>query len=108
MLTFEQIVDVVCVYLRINKTKLFDKSRKREIVYARQVSMLMMTKYTTATLKTIGEYFDGRDHTTVIHAKDRINDLCDAHEEDRHAVHEIISLLEELAHPPKVEIIQNT
>lgn len=107
MLTFEQIVDVVCNHLRIEKTKIFNKNRKRERVYARQMCMLMMTKYTKASLKAIGNYFDGKDHTTVIHAKTRINDLADAHEEDKQNVHDIIHLLEVLNNP-SIEIVKDT
>lgn len=100
MLTFEQIEDVVCNYLGIEKELIFTKSRKRERVYARQMCMLMMSKYTKATLKSIGQHFGGKDHTTVIHSKSRINDLCDAHQEDRDNVNDIIHLLEELKNTP--------
>ena len=102
MLTFTQIEDVVCNYLGIEKELIFTKNRKQDRVYARQICMLMMYKYTKASLKSIGEHFGGRDHTTVIHAKNTINDLCDAHQEDRDNVDAIIHLLEELKKNPVV------
>lgn len=58
----------------ITEADLLKKCRKREMVQLRQVSIWAMTKMTGASLKTIGEYFN-RDHTTVIHSRDTVNDL---------------------------------
>ena len=51
------------------------KSRKRECVEPRQVAQFLLCTYTGMSLKHIGQKFGGRDHTTVIHARNTINDL---------------------------------
>lgn len=55
---------------------LASKTRKREVVYARQVAMTMLHRYSRISLKNIGIKFN-RDHTTVIHSKNTIQDLID-------------------------------
>ena len=52
------------------------KWRKREAVFARQLAMVLIDGYTRLSLKQIGREFGGRDHSTVIHSKQTIRDLC--------------------------------
>lgn len=54
-----------------------DKTRKREIVIARQVAMYFAKNYTNLSLKSIGYHFGNRDHSTVIHALTSVNDQMD-------------------------------
>lgn len=53
------------------------KTRKREIVVPRQVSMYLTKEYTNMSLKAIGYHFGNRDHSTVIHAIKTVNDMMD-------------------------------
>jgi chromosomal replication initiator protein len=53
------------------------KTRKREIVVARQVGMYLTKEFTNMSLKSIGYHYGGRDHTTVIHAISTVNDMMD-------------------------------
>jgi chromosomal replication initiator protein len=62
------------------------KTRKREIVMARQVAMYLIQKNEKLSLKSIGEAFGGRDHTTVIHSKDTVSDLMYSDENYRRKV----------------------
>jgi chromosomal replication initiator protein len=75
--TIDAIQKMVCEYYEITYDKLQAKTRKREIVQARQISMYLAKKFTKNSLKTIGEHFGGRDHTTVIHSCQTVNDLMD-------------------------------
>ncbi len=52
------------------------KTRKREVVVARQVCMTILKMLTRHSLKAIGDYFGKRDHTTVIHSMQTVNALC--------------------------------
>lgn len=61
------LVDFVCNEFGVNKDELFTKTRKREIVDARNVCMAIMRDYTPASFQRIGEYFF-RDHATVLFA----------------------------------------
>ena len=67
-INIESITKTVCEYLNITENKIRDKTRKKEVVYARQLSMFLSKEMTNSSLKTIGLHFGGRDHSTVVHA----------------------------------------
>jgi chromosomal replication initiator protein len=67
-ITIETITKTVCNYLKVDENKIRDKTRKKEVVLARQVAMYLSKELTKCSLKTIGLNFGGRDHSTVIHA----------------------------------------
>ena len=67
-ITIELITKNVCDYLGVAENKIRDKTRKKEIVLARQIAMYLSKELTKSSLKTIGLHFGGRDHSTVIHA----------------------------------------
>ncbi len=73
--TIELLQQEVAVHYKISLDALKSKSRKKEIVTARQVAMHLIKKYTKHSLKTIGAYFGGRDHTTVLHALHTVDHL---------------------------------
>jgi chromosomal replication initiator protein len=67
-LSIDAIQTYVCEYFGIDTNKVREKTRKQEIVEARQIAMYLSKKLTKSSLKTIGLQFGGRDHSTVIHA----------------------------------------
>jgi chromosomal replication initiator protein len=73
-ITIEQIQRIVCEFFDIPEDLLRAKTRKQEIVIARQVAMYLAKELTNASLKTIGLHFGGRDHSTVIHAYQAVED----------------------------------
>lgn len=73
-ITIEAIQTHVCDYFGIDTNKVREKTRKQEIVEARQIAMFLSKKLTKVSLKTIGLQFGGRDHSTVIHAITTIED----------------------------------
>jgi chromosomal replication initiator protein len=75
--TIEAIQKIVCEFFNVPYDKLLHKTRKREIVQARQITMYLSKQFTKNSLKTIGEHFGGRDHTTVIHSCQTVKDLMD-------------------------------
>lgn len=76
-ITIDTIQKMVCDYFDVPYDKLLHKTRKREIVQARQITMFLAKSFTKNSLKTIGEHFGGRDHTTVIHSCQTVKDLMD-------------------------------
>ena len=74
-ITIEAIQKMVCEYFDVPYEKLLHKTRKREIVQARQITMFLAKAFTKNSLKTIGEHFGGRDHTTVMYSCDKIAQL---------------------------------
>jgi chromosomal replication initiator protein len=67
-LTVDDILDTVCRHYNVSATAINSKSRKRELVTARQVSMYLAQKYTKMPASRIGKLVGGRDHSTVIHS----------------------------------------
>jgi chromosomal replication initiator protein len=74
-ITIEDISKSVCAYLNIAENKIREKTRKKEIVLARQLAMYFSKELTKSSLKTIGLHFGGRDHSTVIHACNTIEEM---------------------------------
>ena len=73
-ITIDAIQRVVCEYFNIPEDLLRAKTRKQEIVNARQIAMYLAKELTNSSLKTIGLHFGGRDHSTVIHAYQSVED----------------------------------
>lgn len=67
----------VSAYFSVTIDDLKDKTRKKEVATARQVAMYFAKEYTDYSLKQIGQYFGGRDHSTVIHAVQCVHNLID-------------------------------
>lgn len=67
-INIDDITRIVCGQLSVAENKVREKTRKKEVVLARQISMYIASKMTKSSLKTIGLHFGGRDHSTVIHA----------------------------------------
>jgi len=67
-ITIDSITKTVCDHLNISENKIRDKTRKKEVVQARQLAMYLSKELTRSSLKTIGLHFGGRDHSTVVHA----------------------------------------
>ena len=74
-ITIDDISKAVCHYLNIPENKIREKTRKKEIVLARQLAMYFSKELTKSSLKTIGLHFGGRDHSTVIHACNSIEQM---------------------------------
>ncbi len=73
-INIDRIQHVVCEYYDIPEDLLRAKTRKQEVVNARQIAMFLSKELTNSSLKTIGLHFGGRDHSTVIHSYQSIQD----------------------------------
>jgi chromosomal replication initiator protein len=67
-LTIDDILEKVCNHYNVSQQNVFSKSRKRDYVMVRQISMYLAQKYTKMPASRIGQLIDGRDHSTVIHS----------------------------------------
>lgn len=74
-LTVDDILDHVCRYFAVTPNNVKSKSRKRELVIPRQLSMYLVKKYTKLPLSRIGKLIGSRDHSTVMHAISAIEAL---------------------------------
>ncbi len=93
-ITIEEIQRTVCEYFGIPEDLVRAKTRKQEIVNARQVAMYLAKELTNSSLKTIGTHFGGRDHSTVIHAYQCVEDQMKIDSKYRSTVEQIKRRLE--------------
>ena len=87
--TPDTIMDAVCKYYNINKLDLIGKKKNKEIVEPRQICMYIIFELLGLPLVSIGQLFGGRDHTTVIHAKDKVTQLMQENNRIKVAVNDI-------------------
>lgn len=76
-ITVESIQQLVAEHFKVPVERLHQETRKRNIVIARQLSMFLAKKLTNKSLKSIGEMFGGRDHSTVIYSCKAVQDMMD-------------------------------
>lgn len=88
-ITIELIQDVVASYFNIKIDDFKSSRRTRNITYPRQIAMYLCRKLTDMSLPKIGEEFGGRDHTTVIHAYEKISAGLKEDEELKYTIKEI-------------------
>ena len=89
-MTIENIQKTVAEYYKLRVADLLSKRRSRSIARPRQVAMALARELTNHSLPEIGDAFGGRDHTTVLHACDRVKDL---RESDRRTGEDYLNLL---------------
>jgi chromosomal replication initiator protein len=88
-ISMEYIQKLVCEYFEVPVEMVKSKTRKREIVQARQISMYLSKSHTKTSLKSIGAFFGGRDHSTVIYACQTVEDLIDTDKKFKAYVYDI-------------------
>ena len=77
LITIENIQKAVCEYYKLRVADLLSRRRPRSIARPRQMAMALCKELTEHSLPEIGDAFGGRDHTTVLHACRRIEELSD-------------------------------
>jgi chromosomal replication initiator protein len=93
IITMETIEGIVASYYNIKVEDLHAKKRSRSIAFPRQIAMYLCRELTDSSLPRIGEFFGGRDHTTVLHACDKISK---EKETDKQLERTIAALMEQI------------
>lgn len=88
-ISLPEITSVVARYFRLRRTDLRSSSRKQNLVRARSLAMLLGRRLTSLSMHQIGDYFGGRDHTTVLHAIRKTESLLEQEGELKRAAEEI-------------------
>ncbi len=73
--TLPEVVDAVAARLGVSPEDILGPKRSKEIAWARQVAIYLSRELTDNSLAAIGQYFGGRDHSTVLHSYHKIADL---------------------------------
>jgi chromosomal replication initiator protein len=88
-ISIDFIQKLVCDFFNIPAEVINSKTRKREIVQARQLAMYFAKKHTKASLATIGLHCGNKDHATVLHACRTVNNLIETDKQFRNYVEEL-------------------
>jgi chromosomal replication initiator protein len=83
------IMDIVARYFDIRVDDFKSKKRNREIAFPRQIAMYLCREHTDLSLPKIGEDFGGRDHTTVMHAINKISSMIEEDAEISRTIEEL-------------------
>lgn len=75
-ITSESIISAVTAYFRLPKADLVGKSKKKEIVIPRQICCYLMCELLSLPLIAIGKELGGRDHTTILYSRDKVEEMC--------------------------------
>ena len=75
MTSVKKIAESVAEFYNITMEDLIKQSRKKEFVKPRQIAMYLIRKELDNSFPSIGDFFGGRDHTTVMHAVDKIKNM---------------------------------
>ena len=89
VMSVEFIRDTVCDYFKLSLDAISTKSRKMEVVQARQIAMYFSKMLTKNSLSSIGMHIGKRDHATVLHACKKVEDLIETDKHFRKDVEEI-------------------
>lgn len=89
----DDILEAVCNYYSQSKEDITGKKKNKEFVEPRQVAIYLITELTDLPLKSIGNYFSGKDHTTVMHARDKIASSLKSNARTRTAVDDLKNII---------------
>lgn len=92
-ITYEGIIKVVAEHYNVKQDELFNKKRTQNIAFPRQVAMYLCRELADLSYPRIGELFGGRDHTTVIHAYEKISNFKNSNLAFQNELQEIIEIL---------------
>ena len=87
--TIESIQNLVALHYNLNIQEMLSSRRSRSLAIRRQIAMYLSKQHTTNSLTEIGIKFSNRDHTTVIHAVKKIEELIRKDNEIKHSISEI-------------------
>ena len=92
-LTPEQIIETVCNYFDITKQDIIGKKKSKDVVEPRMIAIYLISEILEIPLVSIGKIFGGRDHTTIMHSRDKISDQLKTSHKIQSFVSEIKKML---------------
>ena len=91
--TADKIIASVCAFYKITRENLLGKSKKKELVIPRQICAYLMCEVMNIPLVSIGEAMGGRDHTTVIHSREKVANLLKINDRVAKEVNDIKNII---------------
>lgn len=94
--SIDEIQKVVADFFKISIEEMNSRSRKRDIVQARQIAMYFAKKYTPFSLTMIGQHIGNKDHATVLHSCKIVNDLLETDKKFRQYIEDMDKKIQSL------------
>lgn len=92
----QDIINATCNYFKITKPDIIGKKKTKDLAEARMIAIYLITDMLAIPLVSIGQLFGGRDHTTIIHARDKISSqLQEGNPQIKRAVDDIKNMLKD-------------
>ena len=92
-ITYKTVIDAVCSYYKQKREDLLGKGKKADLVKARQVCAYLMCEMLSLPLVSIGNYLGGRDHTTIMYSRDKMQELIKLNERIAKEVDDIKNII---------------
>ena len=89
----DKIIDTVCSYFNITRSDIVGKKKSKEVVEPRMIAIYLISEMLELPLVSIGKLFGGRDHTTIMHARDKISTEMKISKKTQNIVGEIKNML---------------
>lgn len=93
--SINKIQNAVCSYFNVSKAELIGSKRNASISYIRQIAMYLCRTLTDESLPSIGKYFGGRDHSTVLYACEKISNLMKTERQVLDHINTLIRIIQE-------------
>ena len=93
--TAEAIIECVCKYFNVSKENIVGKKRNREFVEPRMFAIYLITEFLNIPLVNIGQILGGRDHTTVLHARNKIATQKNEDQRTKRVIADISAMIED-------------
>ncbi|MBR3685333.1 MAG: chromosomal replication initiator protein DnaA [Clostridia bacterium] len=92
----QDIINATCNYFKVSKADIIGKKKTKDLAEARMIAIYLITDMLTIPLVSIGQLFGGRDHTTIIHARDKISSqLQENNPQTKRAIDDIKNMLKD-------------
>jgi len=85
-ISYRKILSVVSRTFKVKTSDICGKSRKKELTLARHIAAYLLRKELELPLQKIGEILGGRDHTTIMHAQDKVERIFSTNQQIRHQI----------------------
>ncbi len=92
-ISVDEIIDCTCKYFGVSKAEVVGKRKNKDVVIPRQIAIYLINEFTNIPLSSIGSYFGGREHTTVMYARDKITSLISSDPKIKTAVGDIKAMV---------------
>ncbi len=89
----KKVLETVCQYFNLNQKELIGSRRQKELVLPRHITMFILSEHLNLTVEKIGQVLGGRDHTTVMHGRDKIKKMVN---QDREVQRMLIEIKQKL------------